>query len=295
MMAVQLYDMIEDILPAAVVEWLTQNNFGWVVEKHSVGGGCINHGARILTSSGQKFFIKTNDYSPKDMFAREAEGLTSLRSTDSLYVPESFLYDANFLLMEDLNPAGRNRDYWPEFGRGLAALHNHTSPQFGFAHDNYIGSTAQPNPWMADGYQFFGQHRLMFQAQLAARRGRLNPSQVKKVEQIVSNLNDLVPFQPASLIHGDLWSGNASSDQLGRPALIDPAAHYGWAEAELAMTALFGSFPDVFYQAYMEIRHLEPGFRQRFPIYNLYHLLNHLNLFGEGYLGEVLSVLGQFS
>jgi len=88
----------------------------------------------------------------------------------------------------------------------------------------------------------------MFQAQLAARRGRLNPSQVKKVEQIVSNLNDLVPFQSASLIHGDLWSGNASSDQLGRPALIDPAAHYGWAEAELAMTALFGSFPDIFYQ-----------------------------------------------
>ena len=287
--------MNTDTLPAQVVEWLIQNNFGRVVEKHSVGGGCINNGERLLTSAGEKFFIKTNNNTPKDMFAREAEGLAALQFADGPHVPQPYVVGENFLLMEDLNPKGRRQDYWPDFGRRLAALHKHTSPQFGFAHDNYIGSTPQPNPWMSDGYQFFGQYRLMFQSQLAVRQGRLNVSQVKKVEEIASRLEGLVPFQPASLIHGDLWGGNAMTDDQGQPALIDPAAHYGWAEAELAMTALFGSFPDAFYQAYSEIRPLEQDFRQRFPIYNLYHLLNHLNLFGEGYLGEVISILRQFS
>jgi fructosamine-3-kinase len=111
---------------------------------------------------------------------------------------------------------------------------------------------------------------------------------------LAARLPQLVPQQPASLLHGDLWSGNAISDRHGAPAIIDPAVYYGWAEAELAMTALFGAFAESFYQAYQEMRPLESGWRERFDIYNLYHLLNHLNLFGESYLGEVRAILRRY-
>jgi fructosamine-3-kinase len=259
-----------------------------------VGGGCINNGARLQTAAGQTFFLKSNSYSPPDMFAREWDGLQALAVPDGPRVPQPFLYGTDFLLLEDLMPTPRCSDYWPQFGRQLAALHNHTSPQFGSDKDNYIGSTPQPNPRQEDGYIFFAEHRLRFQGGLASRRGLLGKGELDHLERLCQRLRDLVPEQPASLIHGDLWSGNAMTDQSGAPAIIDPAAHYGWGEAELAMTALFGAFPDVFYQAYQEVRPLEKGFRERFPIYNLYHLLNHLNLFGSGYWGDVVHILRRY-
>jgi fructosamine-3-kinase len=174
-------------------------------------------------------------------------------------------------------------------------MHNNTEARFGFFHDNYIGSTPQPNTWTEDGYTFFGERRLIFQARMARRRGLLGETEVKGVERLVSRLVNLVPVQPASLIHGDLWTGNAMTDSSGAPAIIDPAAHYGWAEADLAMTTLFGAFPDEFFRAYQEVRPLEKGFRKRFDLYNLYHLLNHLNLFGTGYLGQVVSILRRYA
>jgi fructosamine-3-kinase len=229
------------------------------------------------------------------MFAREAEGLQVLGVPDGPRVPRPFLYGADFLLLEDLNPAPRRPDYWLEMGRRLAALHNHVGSHFGFEHDNYIGSTPQPNPWTEDGYTFFAEQRLIFQARLARQRGLLNNDEVSRVERLCARLRELVPEQPASLIHGDLWSGNAMTDESGGPAIIDPAAHYGWAEAELALTALFGAFPDAFYAAYQEVRLLATGWRERFPLYNLYHLLNHLNLFGSGYWGQVMAILKRYA
>ncbi|MBU0510724.1 MAG: fructosamine kinase family protein, partial [Chloroflexi bacterium] len=191
-------------------------------------------------------------------------------------------------------PAYRRGGYWTEFGRQLASLHNHTRPQFGFAHDNYIGSTPQPNPWTDDGYEFFAEHRWLFQSHLARQRGLISRDELRQIERLSARLPKLVPEQPASLSHGDLWSGNAMTDSRGAPAIIDPAAHYGWAEAELAMTTLFGSFPGTFYRAYEEIRPLEPGYQSRFPVYNLYHLLNHVNIFGSSYLGQVQSILSRY-
>jgi fructosamine-3-kinase len=266
------------------------------VEKiHSVGGGCINNGSRIEMSSGASFFLKTNPSTPDDMFAREAEGLVALRVQDGPRVPQVFLHGPHFILMEDLNPSRREDGYWTTFGHQLAQLHKHTAERFGFDHDNYIGSTPQPNPWTEDGYEFFGQHRLVFQAQLANQSGYLSQSDLDRVEALSKRLPDWVPEQPASLIHGDLWSGNAMTADQGEPAIIDPAAHYGWAEAELGMTSLFGGFPSEFYDSYVEINPLEPGWRARLPLYNLYHVLNHVNLFGAGYLSQAKRILSSWS
>ncbi|RPI87110.1 MAG: hypothetical protein EHM41_06140 [Chloroflexi bacterium] len=283
------------MIPKAVQTWCRDNGFGEVVSEKQVGGGCINNGAQLLTSSGKTFFLKTNSRAPEGMFAREAEGLDGLRVDGAPRVPNSYLYNHQFILLEDLAPASRSPDYWSEFGRQLAVLHTKTSPRFGFEQDNFIGSTRQPNPWTADGFEFFGQYRLFFQSKLAQENGYFNKSEVQMVEKLASQLRQLIPEQPASIIHGDLWSGNALTDSHGNPALIDPAAHYGWAEAELAMTALFGPFPASFYTAYEETRPLRSGYRDRFPIYNLYHLLNHLNLFGEGYYGQVMSVVRRYA
>jgi len=282
------------MLPEQVLSWLVQNGFGAVKGSQPVGGGCINAGVVLTTGSGRTFFLKTNHQAPADMFEREAQGLQALAVEGGPRLPVPYLYGENYLLLEDLAPAPRRVDYWPEFGRRLAALHRHTSDRFGFPQDNYIGSTLQPNTPSADGYEFFADRRLLYMARLARQAGLLSQEQVRQVERLASRLPELVPEQPASLIHGDLWSGNAITDSAGFPAIIDPAAHYGWAEAELAMTALFGSFPQVFYWSYEEARPLEPGYRERFPIYNLYHLLNHLVLFGSGYLGDVLRILDGF-
>ncbi len=282
------------MIPKPVIDWLNEQGHGAIKASRFVGGGCINNGALLETEGGASFFLKTNSQNPADMFAREAEGLAMLAVDGAPRVPRPFLYGVNFLLLEDLRPAPRRRDYWETFGRQMAALHNHTKEQYGFAQDNYCGATPQPNPWTEDGYKFFGEQRLMFQALLARRRGLMGDAEVEQVRSLVERLPELVPEQPASLLHGDLWTGNAMSDERGSPAIIDPAAHYGWAEAELAMTTLFGSFSERFYNAYQEVRPLYPGFRGRFDLYNLYHLLNHLNLFGTGYLGQVLAILRRY-
>jgi protein-ribulosamine 3-kinase len=282
------------MIPQPVLDWLEEHGMGSVTASHSVGGGCINNGTLLDTESGVSFFLKTNTYNPADMFTREAEGLLALAVKGGPRVPRPYVHGRDFLLLEDLKPAPRSADHWSVFGRQLAVLHQHTRPHFGFEHDNYIGSMPQSNLWMEDGYKFFGQQRLLFQAHMARRRGLLERNELAQVERLVARLTDLIPEQPASLIHGDLWTGNAISDSTGGPAIIDPATHYGWAEAELAMTTLFGAFPESFYCAYQEVRPLDTGLEKRYPLYNLYHLLNHLNLFGPGYLGQVTAILRRY-
>ena len=288
-------------VPQAVLDWLREHNYGTPAFVDLIGGGCINNGARLKTDTGKSFFLKTNLSAPVEMFAREAEGLRELRThpaqnqKDSLAIPEPLLHGPDYLLLEDLDPAPRNPTYWPDFGRGLARLHLRTNERFGFYHDNFIGSTPQNNTWTQDGWEFFAHHRLLFQAELAMRSGLLSREQVRRAERVAELLPELIPEQPASLLHGDLWSGNAMTDSAGGPAIIDPAAYYGWAEADLAMTDLFGAFPDTFYRAYENVRPLEPGYRRRYPLYNLYHLLNHLNLFGRGYHGQVVSILVRYT
>ncbi|MCH8340905.1 MAG: fructosamine kinase family protein [Chloroflexi bacterium] len=281
-------------VPPPVVAWLKSEGYGPITELHPVAGGCINNSARLTTHSGHSFFLKRNASAPETMFSREIEGLRALSVREGPRVPIPHLAGPDFLLLEDLNPAAPRGNYWESFGQQLAALHNHSGPKFGFESDNFIGSTPQSNPWTANGHEFFAKHRLGYQADLALQRGLINRMDYRAVLALAAELPKLVPEQLASLLHGDLWSGNAVAGSNGEPAIIDPAAHYGWAEAELGMTTLFGGFPEAFYRSYEQARPLEAGWRERLPIYNLYHLLNHVNLFGAGYLGQVRGILQQF-
>lgn len=282
-------------LPPAVLEWIAAHRSGRVVSVRGVGGGCIHNGRRIETDAGYIFFLKSNPGVPGDLFQAEGRGLELLAGTGCIRVPAVLAVGADFLLLEHLEQVSPHRDYWNRLGRRLACLHQACADRFGLDHDNYLGSTPQPNLETDDGYVFFAERRLGHQAELAGRRGLLSGEEVRRVEALAGRLGEWIPEQPPSLLHGDLWSGNLITEERGEPALIDPAAHYGWREADLAMIALFGSPPETFYAAYREIIPLPPSLRERFPLYNLYHLLNHLNIFGSAYHAQVGSILKRFA
>ena len=249
-----------------------------------VGGGCIHECYRVEIG-GRGFFLKTNDESHADNFACEAEGLAALRSA-AMRAPEPVSHGATggsaYLLLEFLVLHGK-RDF-AALGRMLAEAHRQPGPRFGWSRDNYIGATPQANAWCEDWGTFWREQRMQPQFALAKRNGF--DLQLPDVDGILRTHRP----QP-SLLHGDLWSGNAGFTQEG-PVVFDPAVHYGDREADLAMTELFGGFPREFYKAYEETYPLDAGYSRRKPLYNLYHLLNHLNLFGAGYLPQVKETLG---
>lgn len=260
-----------------------------------LGGGSINQVSVLEGRDGARVVLKANAGAPRDLFAREAEGLRLLHGVaGGPRVPEPLAWTSECLVLEYLEPAPRAATAWVDFGAALATLHAQTGSTFGGVADNYIGATPQSNTATADGHRFFAEQRLGPQLAWARAAGLLNDQDARAGERLTLRLKDLIPTQPAGIIHGDLWSGNVVAGPGGALCLIDPAAHYGWAEADLAMTALFGGFPESFYAAYATARPLEAGWRERFPIYNLYHLLNHLNLFGAGYLSDVRAILQRY-
>jgi protein-ribulosamine 3-kinase len=247
-----------------------------------LGGGCIHRCYRAMLER-RLVFIKVNEARFADAFAAEADGLSALRSAGCT-APEPLRHGTSvasaYLLMEflELGPRGD----FAALGRMLASLHRRHGDHFGWPRDNYIGATPQPNGRSESWAEFWRQRRLAPQLALAKRNGYALD---------IGNVCDLLDgHQPApSLLHGDLWSGNAGFLPSGAPALFDPAVYYGDREADLAMTELFGGFAPEFYSAYGP---LPAGYETRKHLYNLYHLLNHLNLFGGGYLGQVKAALG---
>ena len=188
-----------------------------------------------------------------------------------------------------------------ELGRQLAKLHSFRGEKFGFVEDNYLGDSPQSNLTSTAGKDnwaiFFAGNRLHFQAELAEKKGYATPEIRGLLEVLIEKIPDLLSGteEKPSLLHGDLWCGNYLIDVDGRPWLIDPAVYYGHREADLAMTSLFGGFTKTFYSAYESAFPLVPGYPEREPLYQLYHLLNHLNLFGTGYYGQVLSILKRYA
>ena len=245
-----------------------------------VSGGCI-HRCYRAQRDGRAVFLKLNEARFADAFAAEADGLAALRAA-GCRAPEPIALGsagANaYLVLEFLEL--RSHGDFAALGTMLAALHRRQAERFGWARDNYIGSTPQPNRWCESWSMFWREQRLEPQLALAAKNGyRLDVPPMGKL---------LAGHAPApSLLHGDLWSGNAGFLADGAPVLFDPAVYYGDREADLAMTELFGGFAPQFYAAYNAAWPLAPGYEQRKHLYNLYHLLNHLNLFGGGYLAQV--------
>jgi fructosamine-3-kinase len=265
----------------------------------SVGGGCINQAQRV-DYGDETYFVKLNAASQADMFAAEFEGLQELRQCDALHIPEPVCCGEDgssaYIVMENLALGGHGEP--AALGEGLAALHRITQEQFGWHRDNTIGSTLQVNTLNDDWIGFYREHRLQFQFQLAARHGcpgRL----VSRGEQLLADFQVLFDgYTPeASLLHGDLWSGNYAYTSAGAPAIFDPAVYYGDREADLAMTELFGGFGRDFYAAYNTAWPVDSGYQVRKTLYNLYHILNHFNLFGGGYSsqaqGMVDTLLGE--
>lgn len=275
-----------------------------VTETTPVGGGCINHAEVLLLADGSRLFAKSNAAAPPDLFEREAEGLRALAAPGAIRVPREPVAgragDTAFLVMEAV-PTGRPKaGFFRDFGRRFARLHRETvkdAPEpFGFPHDNYVGSTPQPNGWSASWVDFFRERRLAHQLRLARKAGLSDDELDRLGDRLLDRLEEWIdlPEEPACLLHGDLWSGNYMSDDSGDPVLIDPATYHGHREADLAMTELFGGFDHTFYAAYEEEWPLPPGSAERRELYELYHLLNHLNLFGRGYRGRCVAILRRF-
>lgn len=267
-----------------------------------LGGGCINNAICLETSVG-RFFLKYNPAPLPGMFSREAEGLRALAAVGAIAVPEPIHASEGgngyppFLLTTWVEPGSKSPDFSENFGRAFATLHREgTGERFGFDNDNYLGSTPQPNGWSGDWVAFFREKRLGHQLRLAERnghRGKLQQLGGKLMDRLDVYLNE--PNEPPTILHGDLWGGNYMVGADGRAVLIDPAAYYGRREADLAMTRLFGGFDRRFYSAYEETWPLADGSSARLEIYELYHLLNHLNLFGGGYLGGCMDILHRYA
>ena len=283
---------------AADIESATGINAS-IKQQGSVSGGCINQAQRIKYAD-KTYFVKLNIASQVDMFAAEFEGLQALRQCDGLHIPAPVCWgddgQSAYLVMENLELGGSGDPV--ALGEGLAAMHRITQVQYGWHRDNTIGSTPQVNTLTDDWVDFYREHRLQFQFELAARHG-CGGQLLSRGEQLMAGFHVLFDgYSPeASLLHGDLWSGNYAWTRDGEPAIFDPAVYYGDREADLAMTELFGGFGSDFYAAYGNAWPIDSGYKTRKTLYNLYHILNHFNLFGGGYAsqaqGMVDSLLGE--
>ncbi len=261
----------------------------------NIGGGCISQGYRI-ESSGQCFFVKTNSSDNLSMFEAEAAGLQEIYNSRTLRVPVPICWGRNetssWLVMEFLEMGNAGRGSAESLGRGLASMHRFSSETFGWVRANTIGTTPQINRPSSNWIQFWRVHRLGYQLELALANGYTGKLQ-SWGERMMAELDVFFKdtLTAPSLLHGDLWSGNYTFDSAGQPVVFDPAIYYGDREADLAMTELFGGFPADFYEAYREAYPLDLGYVIRKDLYNLYHILNHLNLFGGDYLNQAEKVM----
>lgn len=264
-----------------------------VADRRSVSGGCINQGYKLTDSDRRAYFVKLNQAALVDMFDAEVLGLRQILQTATIRVPQPICWgtaaNSAYIVLEWIGLGrGGSTSAWEEMGRKLAAMHQASTQmsqgKFGWERNNTIGSTPQINTWTENWAEFFTQHRIGYQLKLAQRRGGNFRSGDRLLEAIPELLTDYTP-QP-SLVHGDLWGGNAAFTESGEPLIFDPAAYCGDREVDIAMTELFGGFSAAFYHGYNQVFPLEAGYEQRKTLYNLYHILNHFNLFGGSYASQ---------
>lgn len=267
-----------------------------ILELLPVSGGCISEAWQVRTTE-ETVFVKLSKGLLPGMLAAEAEGLHELAKSGAIRVPEVIRLTEDFLVLEFI-PTAINlpTDFWPRLGQQLANLHAYSRKIHGFHQDNFIGRSPQKNHCNGNWKEFFWQRRLLPQWEMAVQRG------IPKTTKLLWHKLEILWPAPlegsstqASLLHGDLWSGNVLVSNSGEPVVIDPAVYYGDPEADLSLTYIFGGFPTPFYHAYHEIRPKGEGFARRQKVYQLYHLLNHFNLFGNSYMQSVESCLGEIT
>ena len=267
-----------------------------IIDLSPVSGGCISEAWQVRTAE-EIVFVKLSTSLLPGMLAAEAEGLRELAKSGAIRVPEVIRLTEDFLVLEFI-PTAINppTNFWSKLGRQLANLHAYSQKIPGFHQDNFIGRSPQKNHCKSNWKEFFWQCRLLPQWEMAMQRGVPNKIKLLWQKLEILWLATLEGSSPqASLLHGDLWSGNVLVSNNGDPVVIDPAVYYGDAEADLSLTYLFGGFPAKFYDAYHEIRPKSEGFDRRQKFYQLYHLLNHFNLFGNNYTQSVESCLGEIT
>lgn len=271
-----------------------------------VSGGDINRAYRLRMTDGTSLFMKANDRQNESFFTAEAAGLEAIARTGAVGTPKVFCSGTDearggysFLLMEYIQAAGRAKHYWETFARELAAMHRAPADglaaggKYGFGQDNYIGKRVQRNTANDSWTYFFRDCRLEPQFRHATHY--FSAADLKRIDRLLTHLDEFLvePAHP-SLLHGDLWSGNVIMGNDGKAWMIDPAVYVGHAEADLAMTELFGGFPPAFYEAYREEGVIQAGYEQRRDLYNLYQLLNHLNMFGQSYYPSVRRIVEKY-
>ena len=276
-------------------------------EVRRMSGGDINDAYALALADGRAVFLKTRDDADARMFPREARGLGWLAEAQALPVPEVLAASGEadggddsgagpgFLVLELVRSGPRVADFDELLGRGLAAVHRCSPGEFGLAYDNFIGNLEQSNRPRPRWSEFYAEERLLPQVRRAIDAGRAPRSWVHSFDRLIAKLPEIVgPEEPPARLHGDLWAGNLLADAAGRPMLIDPAVYGGHREVDLAMLSLFGGVSGRVYDAYHEVYPLDRGWSSRVPLYHVYPLLVHLNLFGMSYGGQVERAIARY-
>lgn len=287
-----------------------------LINHKSIGGGCINQAYQLI-GKDKSYFVKLNSASQVEMFKAEAIALEEMYNTKTIIVPKPICYgmsgNNSYLVLEYLNLGRGNNQSWVVMGQKLALLHQFQCPpapnfqgekipnlgdlganseyRFGWHRNNTIGSTPQINDYCNNWADFFAEKRIGYQLKLGNRRGGNFTNYQEITEKVRQSLANHYPSP--SLVHGDLWSGNVGFINEGEGTIFDPACYYGDREVDIAMTELFGGFPSAFYEGYNQQWPLDDGYKYRKNIYNLYHILNHFNLFGGSYESQAKKMIQQ--
>lgn len=288
--------MQNQLIQSVVADW------GIVTDCRSIGGGCISDTARVTVRDPNgnlhDLFVKSNRADFQQNFRCELDGLNRLAAVEAIRIAKPLrietISDRVFLVMQWIE-AGRESNF-DLFGRQLADLHRKSaSVRIGLEYDNFLGASPQINSLADDWVRFVQESRIGSQLRVATNRGLINPQAKRDIETVIDSMPTILAGREnvTSLLHGDLWSGNYLFDTCNQPVIIDPAIYYGCREAEFGMLLLFGGCPPSFYESYNDQWSLPPRWQQRCKVYVLYHLLNHLNLFGTSYISQCNQVAKQ--